>query len=646
MPNHTTFRGRPLGGTLLLCLAPLVTEAQVTVSSLTEFALVKPGQPAVVRLEVRNALSEPVTLLGISFDSPVFALADTLPKGLGARGAVVLSLAAHPTFTALHLAHCTLGIASQGAQGTAVGSFRVGLILDDGSEAGENGRRALDAYTAARESGVGGRSQAAAVANNRGVLYRLLGETAEANTEFTRASQEASSGRLGTAGIRMNLGVVASDRGETANAQGHYASALSQIGSVKKGLVSSSLAPQLYFNQAWEAYTQGNLSGARTLADTVLAHKRSSRLLKAKAYVLRAGLAAAEGNPAAARKDLDKAVASDPQGPIGQLARDNLLVITPGQFRFREAGVVAREVDGQARLVVSRIQGDGGPVSVSWQTTKGSATLGADYTAQSGELHWSDGDARDQVLAVTFADDALVEGDETIGVRLVGPTGGASLGKPASATVTIAGTGTVRFREAKTTVAEASGQAVIVVSRVGGDAEAISVTFRTGKGSAVAGTDYVAQSTVLTWADGDATDRMVEVPLIHDAIAEKDETVRLELKSPSPGLKLGKPNVATLFITDRPVSSSSPEAAATAAARSASIRLSPLQRGVEGRFILPLEVAAGRRYRLESSADLRTWIEAARFVGESGPMEFEVALPPGVSQAFFRVVEEADDDLR
>ena len=79
----------------------------------------------------------------------------------------------------------------------------------------------------------------------------------------------------------------------------------------------------------------------------------------------------------------------------------------------------------------------GGPVSVDYATSDGTATAGTDYEAATGTLTFGPGEASKSVT-VHVTSDAAHEGDETLQLKLSNATGGASLGSPAGATVTIA----------------------------------------------------------------------------------------------------------------------------------------------------------------------------------------------------------------
>ena len=76
------------------------------------------------------------------------------------------------------------------------------------------------------------------------------------------------------------------------------------------------------------------------------------------------------------------------------------------------------------------------PVTVSYATANGTATAGSDYVAKSGTLTFAAG-VTTQTFTITINGDRTAEPDETFGVTLSNPTGGAALGSPSAATVTI-----------------------------------------------------------------------------------------------------------------------------------------------------------------------------------------------------------------
>lgn len=109
----------------------------------------------------------------------------------------------------------------------------------------------------------------------------------------------------------------------------------------------------------------------------------------------------------------------------------------PGTLQFAVTSTDIGEAGGPVQIDVTRVGGSGGPVSVQYATANGSATSGADYTATSGTLSWGDGETTPKRILVDVANDAAVESTETFSVTLTAPTGGATLGAPATTTVNI-----------------------------------------------------------------------------------------------------------------------------------------------------------------------------------------------------------------
>ena len=111
--------------------------------------------------------------------------------------------------------------------------------------------------------------------------------------------------------------------------------------------------------------------------------------------------------------------------------------LAPGTIQLTFNATSVGEAAGTLTVTATRTGGSDGPVSVSINTADGTATAPADYTAVAGLLSWADGDAAPKSLNVTIVNDLLDEPDETFTVTISGPTGGAVLGSPATAVITI-----------------------------------------------------------------------------------------------------------------------------------------------------------------------------------------------------------------
>jgi Calx-beta domain len=82
------------------------------------------------------------------------------------------------------------------------------------------------------------------------------------------------------------------------------------------------------------------------------------------------------------------------------------------------------------------------------------------------------------------------------------------------------------------TLPEIEGMLTLTVSRTGDPTGDASVDFSTYDGSATAGADYTAVAGTLSWADGDATSRTIQIPILGDDLVEADETFAVRLTHP------------------------------------------------------------------------------------------------------------------
>jgi hypothetical protein len=92
---------------------------------------------------------------------------------------------------------------------------------------------------------------------------------------------------------------------------------------------------------------------------------------------------------------------------------------------------------GEATVEVTRVGPTTHPVSAEYTTAPGTAGE-SDYTPALGTVSWPAGDGAPKTISVPITNDSGAEGTETFGVNLVNPAGGATLGTPAAAEVTIA----------------------------------------------------------------------------------------------------------------------------------------------------------------------------------------------------------------
>ncbi len=107
-----------------------------------------------------------------------------------------------------------------------------------------------------------------------------------------------------------------------------------------------------------------------------------------------------------------------------------------GKLQFSSATYNAAEDQDGFVVVVNRVNGSTGIVKVDFATSNGTATAGSDYPATTGTLTLNQGETTKSFF-IAIVRDSLFEGDETFNLTLSNPTGGAVLGTPTTAVMTI-----------------------------------------------------------------------------------------------------------------------------------------------------------------------------------------------------------------
>jgi plastocyanin len=104
-------------------------------------------------------------------------------------------------------------------------------------------------------------------------------------------------------------------------------------------------------------------------------------------------------------------------------------VVVGSMLGFSGAPFSVGEGDVSATITVHRGGSTSGSVSVTYNTTDGTATAGQDYTNVSGgTLTWADGVGGDKTFDVPITDDADPEPNETVHLSLSSPQGGSFIG--------------------------------------------------------------------------------------------------------------------------------------------------------------------------------------------------------------------------
>ena len=222
-------------------------------------------------------------------------------------------------------------------------------------------------------------------------------------------------------------------------------------------------------------------------------------------------------------------------GALGTVLDDDAPPPAPGSLRFTTASASVAEGDASAALAVERVDGSDGAVAVTCGTQAGSAGP-ADFVAGSQLLSWADGESGTRSCSVSLLDDAVDEDDETLSLVLSAPQGGAQLGVPATATVTLLDDEPLpALSIAPLALAEGDAGTTafsFTVTLSAASGRTVSVTASTSDGSALAGSDYTAASASLTFAPG-VTSQPFVVAVSGDAAEEGDESFTVTLGAPA-----------------------------------------------------------------------------------------------------------------
>lgn len=228
-------------------------------------------------------------------------------------------------------------------------------------------------------------------------------------------------------------------------------------------------------------------------------------------------------------------------------------VVALGTLSLAASAYTVAQSAGSFMVTVNRTAGSSGSISVAYATTNGSAVAGTDFTAATGTLDWADGDAAPKTFTVTVSNAVASSESKTFAIALSNPAGGATLGSPSSAIVTINGDaaapmGTLQLSASSTSVSQSAGTVLMSATRTGGSAGAVSVGYATSNGTAVAGTNFVQANGTLQWADGDATPKSFSVAILNATPFSGSKTFTVALSSPSPGATIANPGMATTTI--------------------------------------------------------------------------------------------------
>ena len=201
--------------------------------------------------------------------------------------------------------------------------------------------------------------------------------------------------------------------------------------------------------------------------------------------------------------------------------------------------------------------------TVDCEVLEASATLGSDFIASSGTITIPAG-ATFATLTIPIIGDTTVEPNEGFALALSNPRGAFLFGPHGPQTALLVvdiinDDASVQLANAASSVSEGAGFATVTVTRVGDTSRAATVLYSTtdtaglqncalANGKASERCDYGTAMGTVQFAIGE-TSKTFTIPLVNDALVEGDETLTVNLYSPT-GATLGNTSNATITITD------------------------------------------------------------------------------------------------
>ena len=171
-------------------------------------------------------------------------------------------------------------------------------------------------------------------------------------------------------------------------------------------------------------------------------------------------------------------------------------------------------------------------VTVAYARIGGTATPGTDFTNVSGTLTFAASETSKTITVAVMGDEES-ESDETVVIRLTGPSKATIPEGKGTATGTIIDDDASRLSIKATTATVDEGDPLIFTVTLEPPVDEQVMVEAVTRGTATAGTDYTGVPEMLTFAAGEAA-KTITVVVADDADYELNETVEVELRNPKP----------------------------------------------------------------------------------------------------------------
>lgn len=218
------------------------------------------------------------------------------------------------------------------------------------------------------------------------------------------------------------------------------------------------------------------------------------------------------------------ATLADAEGTVSVADNDEAPTFAIADVQVTEGGAV--------ELTVTLSAPSGRQIELDYTTADGTALAGTDYAATSGTLTMPAGSTAVSFPVQTVAD-ALFETDEKLFVNLISPVNATPADAQAQVTITDHNQPPA-LSISDVTVTEKTGETVtaeLTVSLSAPSGRTTTVSYATADGTALAGSDYTADSRTITIPAG-ATTATIAIEVLGDDVDELDETFRVVLSNP------------------------------------------------------------------------------------------------------------------
>jgi hypothetical protein len=207
-----------------------------------------------------------------------------------------------------------------------------------------------------------------------------------------------------------------------------------------------------------------------------------------------------------------------------------------GNVQFNSATYSASEDGGVAVITLERTGGSGGPLTVNYTATDGTAVSALDYTtAAFRTVTFNDGETS-KTFTINIVEDALDELNETVNLQLSSPAGSPPVGSRSAATLTIMdddAAPALSINDVNVTEGDAgTTNANFQVTLSAPSGRTVDVNYATVNKTALASRDYLAASGKLIFFPGETT-RNITVRIIGDTSDEANETLAVNLSPES-----------------------------------------------------------------------------------------------------------------